>query len=58
MSAQRRRNLRKGQCSILVTFVLDYRHIEGDPDKTGDVWTWTAVYADTKLLATFCVIAD
>jgi IS1 family transposase len=31
------------------------RHIQGDPDKAGDVWTWTAICADTKLLATFCI---
>jgi IS1 family transposase len=31
------------------------RHIKGDPDKAGDVWTWTAICADTKLLASFCI---
>jgi IS1 family transposase len=31
------------------------RHIKGDPDQAGDVWTWTAVCADTKLLASFCI---
>jgi IS1 family transposase len=31
------------------------RRIKGDPDQAGDVWTWTALCADTKLLASFCV---
>jgi IS1 family transposase len=31
------------------------RRIKGDPDQAGDVWTWTAICADTKLLASFCI---
>jgi IS1 family transposase len=41
--------------SFVYAKVDNLRHIKGDPDRAGDVWTWTAICADTTLLASFCV---